>query len=172
MDMKEIGRVKSLMRDLNEPATTMQECDRKRMIILQLGDIGDSYAAYPLLEFLSWDIYSASAITAIGRLRYADCPDEYVTGIIEKLKDKLDKGSPYNSSNIIIALGRIAEEKADSQFITDKILDIIKNNGTADEGLKNRVVNAVKNSRELNAKEFKHPKAAYSSGAKAKKLAR
>jgi len=157
MDIKEIGRIRNLLRDLNEPAETMQECDRKRVVILQLGDLGDESAVHPLLDFIDQDIYSATAISAIGKLKYVHLKDRDMFGIIDKLADKVENGSSRESANAMQTLKRIAQQKIDSSEVVDKVMSVLKNNGSNNTELRSRVIEAIKSARELNTKKFKPP---------------
>jgi len=154
--MIELGRIKSLIRVLSEPANTMQECDRKRVAILQLGDIGDESAVHPLLNFVDEDIYSITAISAIGKLRYVNSKDKDIIFIVDKLAEKAENGSYYESINAIYALSKIAQQKIDSPTIVNRVMHIMENKGKNNTDLRDRVIETLK--RMEDTKEFHMPK--------------
>ena len=154
--MLELGRIKSLIRVLNEPANTMQECDRKRVAILQLGDLGDESAVHPLLGFINENIYSITAIAAIGKLRYVNSKEGDILFIVDKLAEKVENGSYYESINAIDALKKIAQQKIDSSEVVGRVLFIMKNNGNNNSDLRCSVIKKLKELKDT--KEFHKPK--------------
>ena len=133
----------------------MQECDRKRVAILQLGDIGDESALHPLLGFINEDIYSITAISAIGKLRYVHSNDNDILAIIDKLADKVENGSYYESISAIDAINKIAQQKIDSSEVVERAVHIMNNNGNNNVDLRSKVIETLKKMED--AKKFHIP---------------
>lgn len=167
--MIELGRVRQLLRILGEPANSMQECDRKRVAILELGNLGDESAVHPLLDFVDQDIFAISAIHAISKLKFVNSSEKELLNVVDKLGNKAENGSAYESVNAIEALRKIAEQRIESAVIVDRIIDALQKKGDNNLQLRNGVIEAIR--RKKDVKEFHKPSQDKRLQAKAKRRA-
>ena len=108
--MSEFGKVKHLMEIINSSATTMQDRDRRRAAIRELGDIGDVAAVPVLLDNINNPIFSITVMDALGKMDFKQT-DEKLPGVITAIRRKKEVGSPYERICATNALDRLMDDK-------------------------------------------------------------
>ncbi len=109
--MSEFGRVKRLMEIISSPAHTMQDCDRKRLALLELGDMGDISAVPVLLDYIDNPLFSITAINALGKIDFGKTGGNLPEEVIRAIKIKMEKGSPYERTCAEDTLNKIKDDK-------------------------------------------------------------
>ncbi len=171
MLMVELGRVRTLIRLIESPsAGTLQDMDRKRSAVLELGNIGDETAVPTLLEAIDNYMLSNSVINALAKIRFTSTDETLVFEVIRTLQDKICSDNETECKNAIRALETIAKKKGENPAVVDRIIDVLENKGRNNLELRNRVIETIKRMKDI--KKFPKPSENKKAEAKTKIKAR
>ena len=113
--MTEVGKVNKLMKTAGSPATTMQECDRKRGALLELGNIGNIAAVPVLLSNINNPIFSITVMDALEKIDFKQTETE-LPRVIEALETKIKDGSEYEQVCAKTVLEKLEKQKNVREF--------------------------------------------------------